>query len=86
MQRIFLIQQLLLLPELAVKVKTYQKIWKIPIIIPLTKVLVTKAILQQDICGNYIDPTSYRISALNLSNSAAIVLYEALRQTDFPGM
>ena len=45
-----------------------------------------EAILQQDICGNFIDPTSYRISALNLSNSAAIVLYEALRQTDFPGM
>ena len=45
-----------------------------------------EAILQQDICGNFIDPISYRISALNLSNSAAIVLYEALRQTDFPGM
>ena len=45
-----------------------------------------EAILQQDICGNFVDPNDYRISALNLSNSAAIVLYEALRQTGFPGM
>ena len=45
-----------------------------------------EAILQQDICGNFINPDDYRISALNLSNSAAIVLYEALRQTGFPGM
>lgn len=45
-----------------------------------------EAILQQDICGNFIDPDDYRISALNLSNSAAIVLYEALRQTGFPNM
>lgn len=42
--------------------------------------------LRQDVCGNYVDPDDYRISALNLSNSAAIVLYEALRQTDFQGM
>lgn len=42
--------------------------------------------LAQDICGNFIDPNDYRISALNLSNSAAIVLYEALRQTGFAGM
>lgn len=35
----------------------------------------------QDICGNFIDPEDYRISALNLSNAAAVVLYEALRQT-----
>lgn len=42
--------------------------------------------LRQDVCGNFIDPDDYRISALNLSNSAAIVLYEALRQTDFRGM
>lgn len=41
---------------------------------------------RQDICGNFIDPSDYRISALNLSNAAAIVLYEALRQTGFPGM
>ncbi|WP_144744372.1 tRNA (cytidine(34)-2'-O)-methyltransferase [Enorma burkinafasonensis] len=40
----------------------------------------------QDICGNFIDPEDYRISALNLSNAAAVVLYEALRQTGFPGM
>lgn len=32
-----------------------------------------EAILQQDICGNFVDPADYRISALNLSNSAAIV-------------
>ncbi len=43
-------------------------------------------ILQQDICGNFVNPNDYRISALNLSNAAAIVLYEALRQTGFPGM
>lgn len=42
--------------------------------------------LRQDVCGNFVDPDDYRISALNLSNSAAIVLYEALRQTDFKGM
>lgn len=43
-------------------------------------------LLQQDICGNFIDPAEHRISALNLSNAAAIVLYEALRQTNFPHM
>ena len=43
-------------------------------------------ILRQDICGNFVNPDDYRISALNLSNAAAIVLYEALRQTGFPGM
>ena len=43
-------------------------------------------ILRQDICGNFIDPGAYRISALNLSNAAAVVLYEALRQTCFSGM
>lgn len=42
--------------------------------------------LRQDVCGNFVDPDDYRISALNLSNSAAIVLYEALRQTDYQGM
>ena len=44
------------------------------------------AALRQDICGNFIDPDDYRISALNLSNAAAVVLYEALRQTGFAGM
>ena len=44
------------------------------------------ALLSQDVCGNFVDPEDYRISALNLSNAAAIVLYEALRQTGFPGM
>lgn len=43
-------------------------------------------ILRQDICGNFVNPEDYRISALNLSNAAAIVLYEALRQTGFPDM
>ena len=43
-------------------------------------------ILRQDICGNFVNPDDYRISALNLSNAAAIILYEALRQTGFPGM
>lgn len=42
--------------------------------------------LRQDVCGNFVDPDDYRISALNLSNSAAIVLYEALRQMGFQGM
>ena len=44
------------------------------------------ALLAQDVCGNFIDPEDYRISALNLSNAAAVVLYEALRQTGFAGM
>ena len=43
------------------------------------------ALRTQDICGNFIDPNDYRISALNLSNAAAVVLYEALRQTGFTG-
>ena len=44
------------------------------------------ALLAQDVCGNFVNPEDYRISALNLSNAAAIVLYEALRQTGFTGM
>lgn len=43
------------------------------------------ALRAQDICGNFIDPNDYRISALNLSNAAAVALYEALRQTGFTG-
>ena len=43
------------------------------------------ALHAQDVCGNFIDPEDYRISALNLSNAAAVALYEALRQTDFAG-
>ena len=42
--------------------------------------------LRRDICGNYVDPRSSQITSLNLGNSVAIVLYEALRQTGFPGM
>ncbi|MGI6230148.1 MAG: tRNA (cytidine(34)-2'-O)-methyltransferase [Tractidigestivibacter sp.] len=45
-----------------------------------------KALLQRDVCGNFVNPDDWRVSALNLSNAAAIVLYEALRQTGFPGM
>lgn len=41
---------------------------------------------RRDICGNFVDPDDYRISALNLANAASIVLYEALRQTGFAGM
>ena len=44
------------------------------------------ALLAQDVCGNFVNPEDYRISALNLSNAAAVVLYEALRQTGFGGM
>lgn len=44
------------------------------------------ALLARDVCGNFVNPEDYRISALNLSNAAAVVLYEALRQTGFPGM
>ena len=43
-------------------------------------------LLAQDVCGNFVNPDDYRISALNLSNAAAVVLYEALRQTGFKGM
>lgn len=43
-------------------------------------------LLQQDICGNFIDPNEFSVSALNVSNAAAIVLHEALRQIGFPGM
>ncbi|MWC26857.1 tRNA (uridine(34)/cytosine(34)/5-carboxymethylaminomethyluridine(34)-2'-O)-methyltransferase TrmL [Paenibacillus sp. MMS18-CY102] len=31
-------------------------------------------------------PMTDKVRSLNLANSAAIVVYEALRQTDFPGM
>ncbi len=44
------------------------------------------ALARQDACGNFVDPEDWRISALNLSNAAAVVLYEALRQLGFPGM
>lgn len=41
---------------------------------------------RRDIAGNYVDERVGRITSLNLSNAVAIVLYEALRQTGFPGM
>lgn len=41
---------------------------------------------RQDICGNFVNVDDWRISALNLSNAVAVVLYEALRQTGFAGM
>lgn len=44
------------------------------------------ALRSQDVCGNFVNPDDYRISALNLSNAVAVALYEALRQTSFPGM
>ena len=44
------------------------------------------ALMRRDICGNFVDPDNWRISALNLANAASIVLYEALRQNGFPGM
>ncbi len=42
--------------------------------------------LERDICGNFVDSRLGQITSLNLSNAAAIVLYEALRQTGFAGM
>lgn len=45
-----------------------------------------EALRQTDICGNFINPDDYRISALNLSNAAAVAVYEALRQTGFAGI
>lgn len=39
-----------------------------------------------DICGNFVRTGFAGISSLNLSNSVAIVLYEALRQTGYPQM
>ena len=42
--------------------------------------------LERDICGNFVDSRVSQITSLNLSNAAAIVIYEALRQTGFPGM
>ena len=43
-------------------------------------------LMRQDICGNFVNVDDWRISALNLSNAVAVVLYEALRQTGFTGM
>ena len=46
----------------------------------------TSPLLRPDICGNFVNVDDWRISALNLSNAVAVVLYEALRQTGFAGM
>ena len=46
----------------------------------------TAAQTRPDICGNFVRTGFAGISSLNLSNSVAIVLYEALRQTGYPGM
>jgi tRNA (cytidine/uridine-2'-O-)-methyltransferase len=40
----------------------------------------------RDICGNFVPRADAGISSLNLSNAAAVVIYEALRQTGFAGM
>jgi tRNA (cytidine/uridine-2'-O-)-methyltransferase len=45
-----------------------------------------EALPRTDICGNFVAREDAGISSLNLSNSAAIVLYEALRQAGWPGM
>ena len=42
--------------------------------------------LTRDICGNFVDERTGTIASLNLSNAVAIVLFEALRQLEFPGM
>ena len=42
--------------------------------------------LERDICGNFVDRRAGQITSLNLSNAAAIVIYEALRQTGFAGL
>ena len=42
--------------------------------------------LERDICGNFVDPRAGQITSLNLSNAAAIVIFEALRQQGFPGL
>lgn len=42
--------------------------------------------LERDACGNFVDPRASVVTSLNLSNSVAIVLYEAERQLGFPGM
>ncbi len=42
--------------------------------------------LERDICGNFVDRREGQITSLNLSNAVAIVVFEALRQLDFPHM
>ena len=42
--------------------------------------------LERDICGNFVDRRVSQITSLNLSNAAAIVIFEALRQTGFAGL
>ncbi|MGN0071665.1 MAG: tRNA (cytidine(34)-2'-O)-methyltransferase [Atopobiaceae bacterium] len=42
--------------------------------------------LERDACGNFVDPRASVVTSLNLSNAAAIVLFEALRQCGYPGL
>ena len=42
--------------------------------------------LERDACGNFVDPRAAVVTSLNLSNSVAIVLFEAERQVGFAGM
>ena len=42
--------------------------------------------LRRDVAGNFVDDRVNQVTSLNLSNAAAIVLYEALRQTGFKGL
>ncbi len=41
---------------------------------------------ERDICGNFVDSREGVVASLNLSNSVAIVLFEALRQLGWPGL
>ena len=42
--------------------------------------------LERDSCGNFVDSRAGQITSLNLSNAAANVIFEALRQTGFAGL
>lgn len=39
--------------------------------------------LARDVAGNFVDDRAGQVTSLNLSNAAAVVLYEALRQTGY---
>lgn len=40
--------------------------------------------LARDVCGNFVDARTDKVASLNLSNSVAIALFEALRQLKWP--